>query len=130
MPEALHDYSYGRDKWTIKQVLLHITDTERVMQYRALMAARGDNETPQSAMNENIFAQNAAVSNRSMQDLLAEFTIVRASTNCLLQNLTSEQTTWGIIANGHIITPRAIGYIIIGHVLHHINIINERYLKQ
>jgi hypothetical protein len=128
IPPGKHDYRYATDKWSVKEVLMHLIDTERVMSYRALVAARGDSETPLHPMDENMYARNADVSGRSMENLLKEFTAVRTATELLLTNLTDAQSQLPGNAMGRIFTPRALGYIMIGHVEHHIKVINERYL--
>jgi hypothetical protein len=128
IPDALHDYRYAAGKWSIKDILMHIIDTERVMTYRALVAARGDSSVVLPLMDENLYAQNADLSWRTINNLLEEFMIVRMATSHLLFNLAPHQTTFAGNAAGHPITARAVGYIILGHAQHHINVINERYL--
>ena len=94
----------------------------------ALVAARGDLTTPLAPVDENLYAKNVDVSARSMEDLLEEFEIVRRSSEKLFQHMTEEQSQ--LLGNGvnYPISARAVGYIIQGHVLHHMNVINERYL--
>lgn len=128
VPGSKHDYAYAPGKWTLKQVALHITDTERVMQYRALTVARGDLASDLPAMDENQFASEANVDGRTMEDILNEFSVVRESTRLLFANISDRQSIFIGKANGHPITPRALAYIILGHPLHHLNIIKERYL--
>ena len=128
IPAEKHNYRYAADKWTIKEVLMHIIDTERVMTYRALVAGRGDSTTPLHPMDENEYARNTDVTARSMDSLLKEFTAVRTASAMLLEHLTEDQTKLPGNTTGHIVTPRAIGYILIGHVQHHTNVIVERYL--
>lgn len=128
IPVSKQDYAYAPGKWTVKQVLLHITDTERVMQYRALTIARGDLESNLPGMNENLFAAEANVNGRSMDELLDEYSVVRESTKLLYAGISEKQSKYTGRANGFPATPRAIGYIIVGHPLHHLNVIKERYL--
>jgi uncharacterized damage-inducible protein DinB len=123
-----HDYRYAEGKWTIKEVLMHIIDTERVFSYRALAAARGDSETPVHRMDEELYARNVDVSNRTMPDLISEFSAVRRSTEYLVENTTDEQSRRWCNVVTHPITVRAISYFLIGHVQHHIGVIRERYL--
>ena len=130
IPPHKHDYAYAPGKWTIKQVVLHITDTERVMQYRALTVARGDIESNLPAMDENRFASEADVTGRNMSDLLDEFSIVREAGKLLFSRINERQSAYLGKANGFPITPRALGYIILGHPLHHLNVIRERYLQE
>ena len=128
IPFEKHDYNYAPAKWTVKELLLHIIDTERVFAYRGLIAARGDNNIPIHRMDEELYARNAIVSNRTMKSLLAEFIIVRNATEILFENVTEDQSEQWCNIISHPMTTRAIGYFIIGHTNHHINIIKERYL--
>ncbi len=123
-----HNYAYAKGKWTVKEMLMHMIDTERVMAYRALVAARGDSKTQLYGMDENAYAQNVNVTNRTMDDLLEEFSAVRTATKKLFENLDEEQSKRTSHIVNHHTTARALGYLIIGHVEHHINILNERYL--
>ena len=90
-PEKL-DYKYAEGKWSIKEVLMHMTDTERVFSYRALAAARGDNVTPHYRMDEELYANNVEVSERTLQSLISEFRAVRSSTEQLFWNLPDAQS--------------------------------------
>ena len=121
------DYRYAEDKWTVKEVFMHIIDTERVFSYRGLVAARGDS-SPHYRMDEELYARNVAVSRRSLQSLISEFKAVRDSTEQLFEHLTDEQSRRSCNIATHPMTARAIGYFIIGHVLHHVNVVKERYL--
>jgi uncharacterized damage-inducible protein DinB len=127
IPKEKLDYKYAPGKWTIKELLMHVIDTERVFSYRALTAARGD-ETPHYRMDEELYARNVDVSGRSLQSLISEFQAVRTSTEKLFENLTDAQSESRCNVVTHPMTARAIGYFIIGHVLHHLKIIEERYL--
>jgi uncharacterized damage-inducible protein DinB len=126
IPVEKLDYKYAEDKWTIKEVLMHIIDTERVFSYRGLIAARGDN-TPIYRMDEERYAQNVDVSHRTRQSLLSEFKAVRSSTEQLFENMTETQSKLRCNIITHPMTARAIGYFMIGHIVHHLNIIEERY---
>lgn len=129
IPDNKHDYSYAENKWTIKEVLMHIIDTERVYAYRTLVCLRGDNQTPLLSMDDMLYASNIDVTTRTMASLLEEFKVVRNNSSLLLKNVTEEQSKF--LGNGipHSFSGRALGYIMIGHILHHIQIINERYLS-
>ena len=127
LPPEKHDYRYAEGKWTIKQLLMHIIDTERVFAYRALAAARRD-ESPVYRMDEELYAGNVDVSNRTLADLVSEFKSVRSATEFLVKNLTDEQGQRLCNVVTHPMTARAISYFMIGHVLHHIGIVRERYL--
>lgn len=129
LPTDKHDYRYADGKWSIKQVLMHIIDTERVMSYRALVAARGDTTTVLYGMDENLYAETAPYADRTMSDLLEEFNAVRAATIHLLANITEQQTVQPVNnTDGTYFTPRALAYIIAGHLLHHTQVIKDRYL--
>ena len=127
IPEDKLDYKYEADKWTIKEVFMHIIDTERVFSYRGLVAARGD-ESPHYRMDERLYAGNVDVTRRSLPSLLAEFNAVRASTQILYENLSDAQSKMQCNIVTHPMTARAIGYFLIGHVKHHLNVIEQRYL--
>jgi hypothetical protein len=122
------DYAYEPGKWTIRQILLHLADTERVMSYRALTIARGDSHTNLPTMDENLFASHASVSGRTIEDLVNEFLTVREATMLLFGYMSDEQSAYKGRVLEHVITPRAIGHIIIGHPMHHMRIVRERYL--
>ncbi len=128
IPNEKHDYKYADNKWTIKEVLMHIIDTERVFAYRTLVCLRGDSKTPLHSMDDNLYASNIVVTDRSMESLLEEFKIVRANSNVLFENVSEEQSKF--LGNGvtHNFSARALGLIMIGHISHHIQIIRERYL--
>ena len=124
------DYRYAEGKWTVKEVLMHIIDTERVFSYRALVAARGDAATPHYRMDEELYARNVDVSRRTIGSLISEFKAVRAATEQLFENLTAAESVLRCNILTHPMTCRAIGYFIIGHVQQHRRIIEERYLAQ
>ena len=128
LPNEKVDYKYAEDKWTVKEVLMHIIDTERVFSYRGLVAARGDSVTQIYRMDEELYARNVDVSHRTLQSLVSEFKAVRSSTEQLFMNVTEDQSKLKCNIVTHPMTARAIGYFIIGHVQHHVNVIKERYL--
>jgi len=127
MPPEKHAYRYAEGKWTIKEVLMHIIDTERVFACRALAAARGD-ASPVYRMDEELYGGNVDVSNRTMGDLISEFKAVRNATEFLFKNMTDEQSQRSCNIVTHPMSARAIGYFIIAHVLHHIGVVRVRYL--
>ena len=128
IPQEKHDFRYAEGKWTVKDILMHITDTERVMCYRALAAARGDNKTLLGNMEEDLYAANANVNERLLNSILSEFTSLRASSEIFFENLSDEASKFQAKTETYPITARAIGYILIGHSAHHIQVIKERYL--
>src|SRR5262249_37370230 len=111
-----------------KEVFMHIIDTERVFSYRGLVAARGD-DSLHYRMDEELYAGNVDVSNRSRQSLIAEFKAVRASSEQLYEHITEEQSKRFCNIVAHPMSARAIGYFLIAHVLHHLNVLKERYLS-
>lgn len=126
IPEDRGSYRYGEDKWTIKTLVGHVIDAERIFTYRALRLARGDS-TPLPGFDENEFAKVAGSDDRTVASLADEFAQVRASTVRLFASLPSD--AWlraGIVNKGHV-TVRALGYIIAGHAVHHARVLRERY---
>ncbi|MBU2930108.1 DinB family protein [Winogradskyella psychrotolerans] len=127
IPVEKHNYAYDEGKWTIKDVLIHIIDTERIFAYRALRIARED-KTPLAGFEQDDYVLHAFAENRSMDSLLEEFGAVRRATITLFTTF-NEQTLLRIgEASGFPVSVRAIGYIIRGHENHHVKIIKERYL--
>lgn len=127
LPETKAAYRYAPEKWTIKDVLQHMIDAERIFVYRALTFARKDG-TPLPGFEENDYAANADTSLRSLQSLKDEFIATRKSTDIFLSTLTEEELKQEGSANNNPITVNAIAFIIIGHILHHKNVLEERYL--
>jgi uncharacterized damage-inducible protein DinB len=127
LPANKIDHAYAEGKWTIKEMLQHIIDAERVFCYRALRFARKD-PTPLPGFDENLFAGNAKADKRSWNDLLEEFKVVRKATEWLYNSFDEEQLDASGISNKSSNYVLAFGYISVGHALHHVNIIKERYL--
>ena len=128
LPEEKLDYRYAAGKWTIKDVLMHIIDTERVFSYRGLVAARGDDITVHHRMDEELYASNSDVFHRTLESLISEFKAVRRATEQLFENITDIQSRrWCNIGTSPM-TARAIAYFIIGHARHHVEVIQEKYL--
>lgn len=125
---ARADYAYAPDKWTIKQTVLHLSDVERVMSYRALRFARND-ATPVPGFDENAWADSARVSNRTLDDLVDELEVVRAATVQLASHLDPDELARRGTARNHGISVRALFYIIAGHERHHVALLKERYLN-
>lgn len=120
-------YAYAPGKWTIKELLLHITDTERIFAYRSLCFARKE---PQSlpGFDENLYAENSDANARSWADLVNEFLLVRKTTEILFSNFTEEALHNSGTANNNPATALSMGFTSIGHVYHHKKILEERYL--
>jgi uncharacterized damage-inducible protein DinB len=127
IPEEKVEYRYAGDKWSIKEMLQHIIDAERIFSYRALAIARGD-KTPLPGFDENSYAAGSKADKRHWDSLLEEFKAVRTSTDMLLLSFTEEQLQLTGITNSQPNTVNAIAFVIFGHILHHINVLKERYL--
>jgi hypothetical protein len=127
LPLEKADYSYAPDKWTIKQVLQHINDTERILACRALCFSRGDN-TILPGFNENEYAINDNSSNTLVSQITDEGIVIQQATIHLFKKLNPLLLDNLGNANGTKVSINALGYMIAGHLLHHIKIINERYL--
>ncbi|MGG2092261.1 DinB family protein [Bacillus sp. S13(2024)] len=126
--ESEGHFRYAPNKWSIKEVIGHIADTERIMGYRLLSIARGETaELP--GYNDDMYVLRAAFDKQSMQDLLENLTVVRQSTVHLLKSLDKEAWLQRGIANNSEVTVRALANIIAGHELHHRQIIKERYFS-
>jgi enterochelin esterase-like enzyme/uncharacterized damage-inducible protein DinB len=119
-------FAYAPDKWTIKQLLLHQIDAERIFAYRALRFARGD-EQSLHGFDENEYAANSQANERSLSSLLAEYDANRAATLALFDSFNDEQLNRKGSANNAVVTVRALLYIMAGHERHHLNIFQERY---
>lgn len=119
--------SYAPGKWSIREVLQHIIDTERVFSYRTLCIARGEAQNLPS-FDEVQYATNANGAERRLQDLVEEFYSVRKSTELLFGGLSEANLLMIGKVNNKFISPIALGYISVGHVYHHFNIIEQRYL--
>lgn len=122
-------HAYAEGKWTVKELIQHMIDTERVFVFRALWFSRKD-PNPQFGFDENYWAQNAPVSQKSWEDLCAEFFALRKSTELFFQGLTNDQLQSVGIASNNPISVAALGFITAGHCNHHIDIIEERYFPK
>lgn len=127
IPVEKREYSYATEKWTIKTVLQHIIDAERIFIYRALCFARKDT-TSLPGFDEKTYANNSNADKRDWDGMVEEFKAVRKSTALLFGSLTEEQLQAAGIANGNSVYVEGIGFIIVGHAKHHENVIIERYL--
>lgn len=122
-----YDYRYAEGKWTIKDIIQHIIDTERIFAYRALRIARGD-KTALPGFEENDYANAAQADRRHLQELLTELSMVRQSTIFMFKSFREEDLLNMGTASGYNISARAVGFLIIGHQIHHMNVFKERYL--
>jgi uncharacterized damage-inducible protein DinB len=119
-------YAYAEGKWTIKQVLGHMCDTERIFAYRALVFSRESITLP--GFDQDVYMEGTTFNHRSLESLAKEFNTIRETTLYLLRSLTEEQTMRKGIASGSTFSVRAYAYMIAGHEMHHIKILKERYL--
>jgi uncharacterized damage-inducible protein DinB len=123
--KSLH--RYAPEKWSIRQVLNHVNDTERTFAFRALWFGRGFSE-PLASFDQNTAANGARADDYSLASHVTDLRDVRNATLSLLQNLPEEAWSRKGVASGNAVTVRALAYIIAGHLLHHIAIVQERYL--
>lgn len=125
--ETLH-YRYAEGKWTILDILQHIMDTERIFSFRALCFARLEKASI-PGFEENDYARVGGATARNINDMVREFSLLRASTIELFKSFTPEMMDHSGNANGKPVTPRALLFTILGHELHHRKIIQERYMN-
>jgi hypothetical protein len=125
--EALGDQIYAPGKWTMRDIVQHIIDTERIMAYRALRLSRQD-KTPLPGFDEEAFGQSARASRRSLTDLYDEYAMNRQSTLALFRSFDEAMFLSPGICSNISITPLALGYVLVGHPMHHANVVRERYL--
>jgi DinB superfamily len=127
IPEEKGAFRYAENKWSIKELLSHLIDGERMFGYRVLRISRGD-ETPIEGFEQDGYIENSNANNRTFQELLEEFDLVRKANVLLLGNLSEESGKRMGTASGKGVSARALIYIMAGHIRHHINILNQRYL--
>lgn len=120
-------FAYSEGKWTLKTLLEHLTDTEKIFQYRALRFARKDS-TNLAGFDENLYAENGIANQLTLAELMEEFQIGRLSSLVFFTKLTPEHLQRSGTANENPISVETLGKLIVGHNLHHIKIIEERYL--
>ncbi|MDG1063727.1 MAG: DinB family protein [Flavobacteriaceae bacterium] len=120
------DFAYAPGKWTVRQMLQHVIDTERILAYRALAISR---EEPHAiaGFDENKYAAIATASDRNWDEMILEWQVVRQSTNMLFASFTKGQIQNMGVASDNPISVNALGFIIIGHALHHLGVLHERY---
>ncbi|HWJ89800.1 MAG TPA: DinB family protein [Flavisolibacter sp.] len=128
IPEAKWDHRYAKGKWSIKEMVQHIIDAERIFCYRALCFAREDS-TALPGFDENLYAETSKADRRQKNDLIEELESVQRSSKQLFNSFDEEQLGATGVANGKEIYDEGIGYIVIGHALHHQSILAERYLQ-
>ncbi|MBK0380323.1 DinB family protein [Mucilaginibacter segetis] len=119
-------YAYEENKWTVKQVLGHMIDTERVFGYRAFCFSRERTELPE--FDQDVYVENAHFNTQTIQSLAEEFKAVRASNLYMFRDLKSDQYLNSGIVNNYKVSVRALIYMIAGHELYHLKLLKERYL--
>ncbi len=128
LPESKYEYRYEAGKWNVKEIIAHLIDTERVFCYRALCFARQD-KTELPGFDQDDYLANSNATNRKFEDLLEEYQSVRQASIGLFNSFTNDMLLSIGTASGGEASVRALGFLIIGHERHHINIIKERYLQ-
>jgi hypothetical protein len=126
--DADGDLRYAPGKWSVKEVLGHLNDTERIFAYRALRISRGD-QTPLAGFEQDDYVRNGPFARRPLEDLIEDYIAVRRATISLFRNLDEAAWTRRGVASENEVTVRALAYMIAGHELHHRKILEEKYLK-
>ena len=127
MPEEKGEFRYAEGKWSIKELLGHLIDGERMFSYRVLRISRGD-ETPIEGFEQDGYIENAHSNQRSFAEILEEFSLLRRANMILFKNLTDEDWSRLGTASGATVSVRALAFIMAGHIEHHLGILKERYL--
>lgn len=126
LPESAGGHRYAEGKWSVREVIGHMADTERIFAYRLLRIGRGD-ATPLPGFDQDPYIAGANFEQRTLADVVAEFRAVRAATLALMRSITPEAAARMGTASGHALSARALGWMIPGHVVHHVGILRERY---
>jgi hypothetical protein len=127
LPEDKADYAYADGKWTVKEVIGHLADAERVFSYRLTRIARGD-QTPLAGFDENAWAKTAPHAKRPIGSVANEMIAIRRSTLALVESLDDSAIGHTGVANNNPVSARAICWIMAGHAQHHLDILRERYV--
>ena len=127
IPEQKESFAYATDKWTIREVIGHLIDTERIFSYRILRLARRD-ATPMAGFDENEYARNSRYGAVPVTDLLGQWKSVRHSVVLLLENLDDSSLDFQGTANGLPVTARMLAFMVYAHAAHHLEVISTRYL--
>lgn len=129
IPFEKEGYAYADGKWTIKQVVGHMIDSERILAYRALCIARGE-KANLPAFEEDDYVAHASFNDRTLNELAREFGVVRESTLLLYRHMNDEELDRLGMANDTPVTPRALAFFIAGHHIHHDKVLRERYVPE
>lgn len=127
LDEERGSYAYAEGKWTLKELLSHIIDGERIFSYRILRISRGD-ETPIEGFEQDDYITNSNANNRPLDDLISEFELERKANMLMFRNISDEGSRRMGTASGVGVSVRALVYIAAGHFAHHAAILQERYL--
>ena len=128
IPYEKHDFTYQKGKWTCKEVLQHLVDTERIFQYRCFRIARND-KTALAGYDQNEYVEPSLAQHKTMEELISEFIAVRDSSISFLKSISNESLkNVGVASNGNM-SARAAAFIITGHEIWHLEILKERYLS-
>lgn len=126
LPPEKADYAYADGKWTVKEMIGHLIDSEKVFGYRAMRYSRND-KTPLHAFEEDDYVKNAFFSSRTLSSLLEEYAAVRNSTICFFKNLNEVELSRTGTANNKVLSVKQLLYIVSGHELHHLGVLKDRY---
>ena len=127
VPEEKGTFAYADGKWTVKEVLSHLIDSERIFAYRAIRIARGD-KTPIEGFEQDGYIENSHANRRAIADLIEEFTLLRKANLMFFSNLETGDWVRTGTANSVEISVRSLAWIMVGHVRHHVNILRLSYL--
>lgn len=126
VPESRGSFRYAPGKWSVKELVTHLTDAERVMAYRALRIGRGD-PTPLAGFDENLYAPESGADGHPLADLVSEWADVRRASLALFRHFPEGAWTRRGHASGMPVSVRALAYIIAGHTAHHFEVLSQRY---
>jgi DinB superfamily len=126
IPESSAGYRYADGKWTVRDMIGHMADTERIMSYRALRIARGDT-TPLAGFDEKVYATAAGASARAWPELVQDLATIRSASVALFRSFDADAWRRAGVANGAAISVRALGHIIVGHERHHLHVLQTLY---
>lgn len=127
LTEAQGEHRYAPGKWSIKELVCHVADTERVFSYRALHFSRAD-PAPLPSMDQEVWARGVDLTGRTLRSLADELTVVRAASIALVASLTPAQAVRRGIASNNEVSVRALAFLLAGHQEHHLRVLKERYL--
>ena len=128
IPEGKWGHKYAEGKWSIRGVVQHLIDAERIFCNRALVIARQDTTQPLFSFEEKDYGAASKADNRTKEDLISELAVVQQSSRKLFESFDDEQLQASGTVNKYTIDVNTLGFVVIGHTLHHLKIIRERYL--